>query len=455
MFRELCGDSTLKNVILVTNMWGEVSEDVGKAREQELNTNFFKSAIDKGAQLARHSYTTGSAHGIIRRIIRNRPTPLKIQRELVDEGKDISDTAAGQAVNKELNEQIRRRQAELKAIQAEMMQALKAKCGEMREELEVETRKLKEQMGRLRDDLAGMASSYQEERRRMEEAMTRMQEQARQERGKSEARYMQLMGELKTSPAPALNPKEERRRMEESTSWMQQDARREREKTEAACGLHLKMDSDSASMASSHRAEHWRLREEKRKAEEEKKRPEDAMRQMQEQARQEKEKSEARYMQLMVESMRSMQEQVRHRREETEAAYRLHLEKMNKNSAIMASNHQAEKRRLKEEKKKVEEEKKKVEEEKKKVEEEKRRLEDAMRRMQEQARQEQAQIAHMKQISDLNNHLRKSDIASTVEEEAISMRQKIASIAEEEAMRQKIEQLQHQWDTRSQECLIM
>ena len=42
MFRELCGDSSLKNVILVTNMWGEVSEAVGETREQELTTNFFK-----------------------------------------------------------------------------------------------------------------------------------------------------------------------------------------------------------------------------------------------------------------------------------------------------------------------------------------------------------------------------------------------------------------------------
>jgi hypothetical protein len=37
MFRELCGDSTLKNVILVTNMWGDVPQDVGEAREEEPN----------------------------------------------------------------------------------------------------------------------------------------------------------------------------------------------------------------------------------------------------------------------------------------------------------------------------------------------------------------------------------------------------------------------------------
>ena len=80
MFWELCGDSTLKNVILVTNMWGDVSLDVGEAREQELVQEFLKPVLDKGAQLARHHRTTEYAHEVIRRIMKNRPIPLQIQR---------------------------------------------------------------------------------------------------------------------------------------------------------------------------------------------------------------------------------------------------------------------------------------------------------------------------------------------------------------------------------------
>ena len=196
MFRELCGDSTLKNVILVTNMWGDVTQDVGEARENELTTNFFKPVLDKGAQLARHHNTAQSAHDIIRRIMRNRPIPLQIQRELVDEHKDIIDTAAGEVINKELNEQIRRHQAELKTVQEEMMKALKEKDEETRQELEEETRKLQEQMDRMRMDSEGMASNYQEEKRRMDEAMREMQEEARQEREQAEAAYRQQMDEL-------------------------------------------------------------------------------------------------------------------------------------------------------------------------------------------------------------------------------------------------------------------
>ena len=88
MFRELCGDSTLKNVILVTNMWGDVSPGVGEARERELVQEFFKPVLDKSAQLARHHNTAKSAHDIIRCIMKNRPTALRIQRELIDERKE-------------------------------------------------------------------------------------------------------------------------------------------------------------------------------------------------------------------------------------------------------------------------------------------------------------------------------------------------------------------------------
>jgi len=177
MFRELCGDSSLKNVILVTNMWGEVTEDVGETRERELTTNFFKPVLDKGAQLARHHNTTKSAHDIVRRIMENRPITLQIQRELVDEGKNIIDTAAGEAVNKELNEQMRRHQVEMKAIQEDMMKAFNEKDEETRKELEDEMRKLREQVKKTKMDSEGMASHYRAEKEAAEKRMNEMQHQ--------------------------------------------------------------------------------------------------------------------------------------------------------------------------------------------------------------------------------------------------------------------------------------
>jgi len=206
MFRELCGDETLVNVILVTNMWGDVAQDVGEAREQELITTFFKPVLDKGAQITRHHNTAHSAHEIIRSIMKNRPVPLQIQRELVDEHKKVIDTAAGEAVNEELNKQMRRHQAELKAVQEDMMQALKDKDEETRRDLEEETRKLQEEMNKMRKDSEGMVSSYQQEKERMREAMQEMQEKARQEREQMEDTYRQQMDDLNRRLQESKNP---------------------------------------------------------------------------------------------------------------------------------------------------------------------------------------------------------------------------------------------------------
>jgi len=196
MFRELCGDTTLKNVVLVTNMWAEVSDDVGESREDELSTNFFAPVLDKGAQMVRHHNTAQSAHDIIRMIMKNRPVVLQIQRELVDEHKDIVDTAAGEAVNKELNQQIRRHQAELKAVQEDMLRALEEKDEETRQELEDETRKLQEQMERIKADSEGMASNYSKEKERMEAKIKEMEQEAKRERQRAEAEHQRQMTEL-------------------------------------------------------------------------------------------------------------------------------------------------------------------------------------------------------------------------------------------------------------------
>ena len=174
MFRELCGDSTLRNVILVTNMWDEVSPEDGQDRENQLSSNFLKPVLDKGAQMVRHHNTAESAHDIIRRIIKTHPVALRIQEELVDEQKDIVDTAAGEVVNKELNELMRRHQAELKKVQEGIEQALKEKDEETRQELEEDRRKMQAQMDKVRKDSDEMASRYAAEKEKMEDKMRQM-----------------------------------------------------------------------------------------------------------------------------------------------------------------------------------------------------------------------------------------------------------------------------------------
>ncbi|KAL4265830.1 P-loop containing nucleoside triphosphate hydrolase [Pleurotus pulmonarius] len=166
MFRELCGDTALQNVVIVTNMWGEVSPD---------------PALDKGAQIKRHDNTSASAEAIIRCIAFNAPLVLCIQRELVDEEKDVVETAAGAELGRELHEQALRYQAERRRLQDELDEALAQQDEEAREELEQATAQLKNDMRRVQIDSERLMSSYSEERERLERRLQILKAQSYQQ----------------------------------------------------------------------------------------------------------------------------------------------------------------------------------------------------------------------------------------------------------------------------------
>ena len=79
MFRKLCGEETLRNVLLVTTMWGLVDPVVGEKREKQLMTDpaLFKPVIDKGARMIRHDNTLPSAQAILELLIPMKPQALR------------------------------------------------------------------------------------------------------------------------------------------------------------------------------------------------------------------------------------------------------------------------------------------------------------------------------------------------------------------------------------------
>ena len=194
LFRKLCGESTLKNVLLVTNMWKQDSQVVNEGREKQLSGKFFKPALDKGAKMVRHYNTAKSAHDIIQKIINNNPTVLQIQREIVDEHKNIIDTAAGESINRELKEQIKKHQAELRDLRKEMMEALKAKDEEARQELEEAKRDLEEKILKIEKATKKMVANYAVEKERAEARMREMEQELKQERERAKAGYERNLG---------------------------------------------------------------------------------------------------------------------------------------------------------------------------------------------------------------------------------------------------------------------
>ena len=96
LFKQLCGEESLVNVIFATNFWGDVTLQIGERREQELRTEaFFKPALDCGARMTRHYHTAESARSILTELLKTSAKPLLIQQEMVEENKTIAETTVG------------------------------------------------------------------------------------------------------------------------------------------------------------------------------------------------------------------------------------------------------------------------------------------------------------------------------------------------------------------------
>jgi chromosome segregation ATPase len=164
IFRKLCGDNPLQNVVIVTNMWGGLTVEVGNQREAELTKedDFFKPVLDKGARMARHENTVLSAKKITRLILGNHPLPLRIQEELVKEHMIISETSAGEELDRVINAQIKKHQDEIHILKEEIGQAMRDKDEEVRKALEDEMKGLQGKVEGLQEDRGRLESDYKQ-----------------------------------------------------------------------------------------------------------------------------------------------------------------------------------------------------------------------------------------------------------------------------------------------------
>ncbi|KAF9260262.1 hypothetical protein L218DRAFT_989712 [Marasmius fiardii PR-910] len=234
MFRQLCGEKTLKNVVIVTTMWSKVTPNEGVARERELKSDelFFKPVLDKKAQLVRHDNTPETARAILSLLVQNEPLPLRIQSELVDEGaKSIADTAAGGELDRELKKQMEKHKEEMVQLEAEMKEAIRTKDEETRQELEEGKQKLEKQMKEAKDDAQKLALDFaarnealvkkmEEERRaaekkaveEREELLRRLGEERRaadKEAAKQRDELLRQMGEERAADKEAARQRQE------------------------------------------------------------------------------------------------------------------------------------------------------------------------------------------------------------------------------------------------------
>lgn len=176
IFRRLCGEEAFHNVLLVTSMWDLVDIDSAAAREQELaaSDQFFRTMLDRGARLLRYDHSVNSSHHILRQLLRNRPEPLRIQRELVDDKKAIVDTDAGREVTLGRDELIKRHAIEMEELRCALAQALKDRDIWAARELEEIRCELSVKIQRVEEGRRRMADHYDAERRKALDELWRL-----------------------------------------------------------------------------------------------------------------------------------------------------------------------------------------------------------------------------------------------------------------------------------------
>lgn len=194
MFKRLCGDQNLSNVVLATCQWERVQEADGIERERQLKEthNFWGYMIERGSQIHRHYNNRESALSIIDSLTgHNVAKPkiiLDIQAQMVDEGKDLASTAAGQAVDDAIAKERQRFAKQIAESQADLKEALAARDRETAEILKQHQDEMNERVRRLDKEHSSLQVSLE---RLQEERFAKMKKALEEaERVSAEAREM-------------------------------------------------------------------------------------------------------------------------------------------------------------------------------------------------------------------------------------------------------------------------
>ncbi|KAL1797156.1 hypothetical protein ACET3X_003762 [Alternaria dauci] len=173
MFQKLCGDGPLASVVLATTMWDMAAEDAAIQREKELKEQpqLWKRMIDHGSRVFRHDKKEVSALKIIKYLMRRkRLVTLDIQREMVDERRELIDTGAGNALASQMETLIKHYEKKMKELEQDYREARK----EDRELLEEQRREHQENLEKQRKEMENLHVNrlqlIEEQNKRFEES---------------------------------------------------------------------------------------------------------------------------------------------------------------------------------------------------------------------------------------------------------------------------------------------
>ncbi|CAE6360644.1 hypothetical protein RSOLAG22IIIB_09033 [Rhizoctonia solani] len=165
LLRNLCGAENLSNVVIVTNMWSDPPTEDELLRERQLQTDFFRSALDEGAQMMRREHPgQQSAHKILRALLPKPAVHPKLPVEL-GMGIPLQETEAGRMVRAEIEAKLSKQDQELKDLREEIKTLVTDSNSKAQRELEQYRERKEREMTLLRAQLASLTMEIEEGRR--------------------------------------------------------------------------------------------------------------------------------------------------------------------------------------------------------------------------------------------------------------------------------------------------
>jgi len=177
MFKKLCGDDPLKNVVVVTTFWDETDSLEGAIRtETELKRKdkFFKELVEGGSKFVRHGLYSQDEQpkdpefqqplSIVIDLLSLDPVFVEMQKELA-QGKAVEETSAGAELFRELQELKRQQKRDVSELnmKIEDMKLANARDRELRETLEEKQHNLRAEMAQGHSDLRNAMATWRKQ----------------------------------------------------------------------------------------------------------------------------------------------------------------------------------------------------------------------------------------------------------------------------------------------------
>ncbi|KAH6895963.1 P-loop containing nucleoside triphosphate hydrolase protein [Thelonectria olida] len=155
IFKRICGEDALSNVLLATTLWNKIDEVTGASRERELRRDFWAYMLGRGSQMSRFHGDRTSAVALISQLIVKNPVVLRLQHEMINEGKKLHETEAGSYVDKDLNSLRHKYLAELDSLE-KLRKQLQDNDREMRRQLGLDLDREREKLRKAEEEQAGL-----------------------------------------------------------------------------------------------------------------------------------------------------------------------------------------------------------------------------------------------------------------------------------------------------------